>query len=226
MTVTLHDHEPAVGEPLPGSPAASPSPEAAETTALPAFVDTDTAEFAAVVAGPPIEDTGATPAPVFVDSSGRRQRRVRRLGLLLAVPAAGYLTLLVSTVLGGPTVSAPFLPLPQAPVAVAPAPTPVQSATDPAPSDIGTERPDSVQPGSAHPATATHSPTGSSASGKPVAPPAPVGLPTSPTAAHPTTAPPPPAGTGTGGATASPSAAPTPGHGRPTDSPGNRPTKL
>ncbi|GAA0676072.1 hypothetical protein GCM10010193_31430 [Kitasatospora atroaurantiaca] len=49
-------------------------------------------------------------APVFVDTSGRRQRRVRRIGWLLAVPAAGYLALLVSSVLGGPSINAPFLP--------------------------------------------------------------------------------------------------------------------
>ena len=36
------------------------------------------------------------PAPVFVDASGRRQRRVRRAGRILAVPAAGYLALLAS----------------------------------------------------------------------------------------------------------------------------------
>lgn len=57
----------------------------------------------------------AEPAPVFVDSSGRRQRRVRRFGRLLVVPAVGYVILLVSTLLGGPTVQSPFLPSAQAP---------------------------------------------------------------------------------------------------------------
>ncbi len=184
MTVDLYDHEPAVGEPLPGSPAASPSPEAAETALVPAYMaavgyprspeaagtawaavtaaTADTAVLPAYVdsadsvdaAGLPVpaeapaegaEAAESTAAPVFVDSSGRRQRRVRRLGLLLAVPAAGYLCLLVSTVLGGPTVSAPFLPLPQPPAAAPAAPTP---------SDLGTERPDSVQPARAEPTTA------------------------------------------------------------------------
>ncbi|MEU2054159.1 hypothetical protein [Streptomyces bungoensis] len=51
--------------------------------------------------------------PVFVDSSGRRQRRVLRAARLLVIPAGGYVALLVSTVLGGPTVSAPFVPQPQ-----------------------------------------------------------------------------------------------------------------
>lgn len=55
----------------------------------------------------------AVTAPVFVDASGRRQRRVRRLGLLLAVPAAAYIALLLSALLGGPGASSPYLPLPE-----------------------------------------------------------------------------------------------------------------
>ena len=59
---------------------------------------------------------GHSPAaqPVFLDPSGRRQRRVRRLGRLLAIPAAGYVALLLSTALGGPSVDSPYLPLPAA----------------------------------------------------------------------------------------------------------------
>ncbi|MEV7387542.1 hypothetical protein [Streptomyces sp. NPDC091215] len=53
--------------------------------------------------------------PVFVDASGRRQRRVRRAARLLVIPAACYVALLISTVLGGPTISAPFVPLPDTP---------------------------------------------------------------------------------------------------------------
>jgi hypothetical protein len=49
---------------------------------------------------------------VFVDASGRRQRRVRRLGLILVVPAVAYVGLLASTLLGGPTVHTPLLPTP------------------------------------------------------------------------------------------------------------------
>ncbi|MFC1431427.1 hypothetical protein ACEZDB_12320 [Streptacidiphilus sp. N1-3] len=52
----------------------------------------------------------SAPPANFVDSSGRRQRRVRRLGRLLLVPAAAYVALLVSTLLGGPTVRSPLLP--------------------------------------------------------------------------------------------------------------------
>lgn len=48
--------------------------------------------------------------PVFVDASGRRQRRVMRAARLLVIPAGGYVALLISTVLGGPGVGAPFVP--------------------------------------------------------------------------------------------------------------------
>ncbi len=53
--------------------------------------------------------------PVFVDASGRRQRRVRRVGRILVVPAVAYIGLMVSTLLGGPTVDSPYLPLPAGP---------------------------------------------------------------------------------------------------------------
>jgi hypothetical protein len=52
--------------------------------------------------------------PVFVDSSGHRHRKIRRLGLVVAVPAVGYLVLLASSVLGGPQVDTPLIPLPEA----------------------------------------------------------------------------------------------------------------
>lgn len=48
--------------------------------------------------------------PVFVDSSGRRQRRVLRAARLLVIPAGGYIALLISTMLGGPSISSPFVP--------------------------------------------------------------------------------------------------------------------
>ncbi|MBM9507965.1 hypothetical protein ITX44_26130 [Streptomyces sp. KK5PA1] len=56
----------------------------------------------------------AATRPVFVDASGRRQRTVRRLGRFLVVPAAGYIALLLSSAFGGPTISSPYLPLPEA----------------------------------------------------------------------------------------------------------------
>lgn len=52
--------------------------------------------------------------PVFVDHSGHRHRRIRRLGAVLAVPVVGYVVLLVSSVVGGPRVDTPLIPLPEA----------------------------------------------------------------------------------------------------------------
>lgn len=66
---------------------------------------------------------------MFVDASGRRQRRVRRAGRILAIPAAGYVVLLLSTALGGPSVNAPYLPLPAAPHHAKPAATTGDLAT-------------------------------------------------------------------------------------------------
>ncbi|MGW4892633.1 hypothetical protein ACWEQL_10260 [Kitasatospora sp. NPDC004240] len=247
MTVSERHHDPAAGDPLPGSPSAPlawPGPDtvpaysagtgswgpAGETLAdatatLPVtdahaeafdaayaeaggwYPGADAPDVPAADAGPEEADTAP---PVFVDSSGRRQRRVRRLGLVLAVPAAGYLVLLASTVLGGPTVSAPFLPLPQ-PAPSAPAP----EAPAPLPGITGTAGPDSAQDEPAAPA-ATHRPDQAQAGA-----PSPAATTARPTQAGPPTAVPTP-GNGNGNGNA------TPGHGRPTDPPGNsgnKPTK-
>ncbi|MEU6201787.1 hypothetical protein [Streptomyces sp. NPDC047061] len=105
----------AAGAPLlvagPGqfSTAERDSPHGAVITVLPTDHDAP---------GPPAPAPDAPerdPArPVFVDASGRRQRRVRRAARLLVIPAGVYVALLVSTLLGGPTLSAPFVPLPEA----------------------------------------------------------------------------------------------------------------
>ena len=55
--------------------------------------------------------------PVFVDGSGRHLRRLRVAGAIVVVPAVGYVCLLFSTLLGGPTIHSPFLPLPAPPPA-------------------------------------------------------------------------------------------------------------
>ncbi|RAG81170.1 hypothetical protein DN069_34295 [Streptacidiphilus pinicola] len=70
----------------------------------------DTVEMA-----PTPPDRRVPERPVFVDASGRRQRNVRRAGRILVVPAVAYVGLLVSTLLGGPTISIPGLPLPAGP---------------------------------------------------------------------------------------------------------------
>jgi hypothetical protein len=53
--------------------------------------------------------------PVFVDTSGRRLRRIKLLGLGALGLVAGYVILLVVALIGGPNVAAPYLPLPAAP---------------------------------------------------------------------------------------------------------------
>lgn len=76
--------------------------------------------------GPRVPPTAE--APVFVDGSGRRQRHVRRWGYLLVIPAAAYVILLLSTLMGGPTFRSPFLPSAQAPQTPAPG-EPAKGAT-------------------------------------------------------------------------------------------------
>lgn len=77
----------------------------------PTTSDTDTAAEAPARRAP---GSHAAARPVFLDASGRRQRWVRRIGRLLVIPAAGYVALLLSAALGGPTISSPYLPLPEA----------------------------------------------------------------------------------------------------------------
>ncbi|WP_033213605.1 hypothetical protein [Kitasatospora phosalacinea] len=145
-------------------------------------------------------------APVFVDASGRRQRRSRRLGWLLAVPAVGYLALVASSALGGPSFDAPFLPKPAAPAG----PSIPVSTEPPAPSagSAADDRPTSGPARTTAPATRQAQAT--------AAPP--VAANTAGRTAAPTTAAPPAAATTPGPAVS---------HGRPSDAPSNsrKPTK-
>ncbi|MEU4193233.1 hypothetical protein AB0E69_15155 [Kribbella sp. NPDC026611] len=52
--------------------------------------------------------------PVFLDSTGRRRRMFRRTGVVLAVPAVGYVLLTASSLFGGPRLDTPLIPLPEA----------------------------------------------------------------------------------------------------------------
>ncbi|MFB6614429.1 hypothetical protein ACIGFK_11385 [Streptomyces sp. NPDC085524] len=160
----------------------------------PGYADDDTLELPRITVGSP-SAAEAEPSPVFVDSSGRRQRRVRRLGWLLVVPAAAYVVLVLSSLFGGPTLRSPFLPAPRGADA-APSKAP---AAEPQPSASTAPRRSAV------PVGATSKAPSSTAPDKPAAGP---GSGTAPTT-RPTTA-------ATG-------AAPSPGsngHGRPTSPPG------
>ncbi|MEU6069323.1 hypothetical protein ABZ864_33965 [Streptomyces sp. NPDC047082] len=55
-------------------------------------------------------EVGESARPVFVDASGRRQRRALRAARLLVIPAGGYVALLIGALLGGPSISSPFVP--------------------------------------------------------------------------------------------------------------------
>ncbi|MGV4986169.1 hypothetical protein ACVB8X_19835 [Streptomyces sp. NRAIS4] len=54
---------------------------------------------------------GPSTAAVFVDASGRRGRRFRRLGIAVAVACAGYAAVIAATLLSGNS-AAPWLPVP------------------------------------------------------------------------------------------------------------------
>ncbi|OLZ74163.1 hypothetical protein AV521_00210 [Streptomyces sp. IMTB 2501] len=79
-------------------------------------IDTQSIPFVPVPESEPDPDTPEDEPvrPVFVDSSGRRQRLVLRTARLLVIPAGGYVALLISTMLGGSGISAPFVPQPGA----------------------------------------------------------------------------------------------------------------
>ncbi|MFE0388734.1 hypothetical protein ACFW1F_32350 [Streptomyces bungoensis] len=55
--------------------------------------------------------TGRDDGPVFVDESGRRSRRYRRLGMLLGLACAGYAVVILATLLSGSS-DAPWIPVP------------------------------------------------------------------------------------------------------------------
>ncbi|TCC58256.1 hypothetical protein E0H73_28500 [Kribbella pittospori] len=52
--------------------------------------------------------------PVFLDATGQRRRTLRRAGAFLAVPIVGYLILMSSSLLGGPSLDTPLIPQPDA----------------------------------------------------------------------------------------------------------------
>ncbi len=141
-------------------------------TRHPGTVHEDTRPIPGLPLGPP--DDGAPglehhsePSPVFVDTSGRRQRRVRRLGWVLVVPAAAYVLLLLSTLLGGPTVHSPLLP-DQQPAAAQPSSPAADPDTAPEPSTVsGT--PSATRTAPTNSARSTPHPTGAAAPATPTA---------------------------------------------------------
>jgi hypothetical protein len=77
------------------------------------------------------------PKPVFVDASGRNRRRLRILVGALVTPIVAYVALLISTLVGGPTIPSALLPHPAAPVQAHPTPTHARPHPDkPQPSHV------------------------------------------------------------------------------------------
>jgi hypothetical protein len=60
----------------------------------------------------PAADGAATAAPVFVDATGRRRRRVRRIAVGLLAGACAYGVMVLVSLLGGPVPPNALLPLP------------------------------------------------------------------------------------------------------------------
>ncbi|MFK4084772.1 hypothetical protein ACI2LF_11720 [Kribbella sp. NPDC020789] len=90
-------------------------------------------------------------SPVFVDSSGHRHRRIRRLGAVVAIPVVGYVVLLVSSLLGGPRVDTPLIPLPEAgrqhpAPRVTPSSAPTTTPSKPTATEKATAGPATVRP--------------------------------------------------------------------------------
>ncbi|WP_327695254.1 hypothetical protein [Streptomyces sp. NBC_00459] len=56
-------------------------------------------------------DAGAGDGPVFVDETGRRSRRYRRIGMVVGISCAVYAVVIVATLLSGNS-DAPWLPVP------------------------------------------------------------------------------------------------------------------
>ncbi|MFD5734156.1 hypothetical protein ACFWIY_15140 [Streptomyces sioyaensis] len=95
----------------------------------------DTAQLPVIDApGHPVPEPdtpqGESAGPVFVDSSGRRQRRVLRAARLLLIPAGGYVAVLISAMLGGPSISSPFVPHAESPHSATPTATAPDSSSD------------------------------------------------------------------------------------------------
>jgi hypothetical protein len=143
--------------------------------------------------GLPVEGPEATASasvpPVFVDSSGRRQRRVLRAVRLLMIPAGGDVALLVSAVLGGPGITSPSVPQTDSAHRSTPQATAPDSAPPGAGHSTGGTTPEAARESSRPTARSTSGPSDGPAA--PAAPTATSGSTAAPTrttspAAHPT----------------------------------------
>ncbi|GGN38604.1 hypothetical protein [Streptomyces fuscichromogenes] len=104
------------GPPGPTGPTGSPGPTrplwpAARTwPTRPRAADASGA-IDGIAASGPAPVAAPVPAPVFVDESGRRSRRFRRIGMAVGLVCAVYAVVIVATLLSGSS-DAPWLPVP------------------------------------------------------------------------------------------------------------------
>ncbi|UQT58240.1 hypothetical protein M4V62_25910 [Streptomyces durmitorensis] len=100
-------------------------------------------------------DQDAPDGPVFVDETGRRSRRYRRIGVLVGLACAVYAALIVSTLLSGNS-SAPWLPIDpkdEKPASKVDTPDRPADPLDPAASPGTTPSPGASESGTTAPAT-------------------------------------------------------------------------
>ncbi|WP_344781303.1 hypothetical protein [Microbacterium kribbense] len=109
--------------------------------------------------------------PVFLDTTGRRLRRVRVAAGAVVAAALCYAVLLVSAMVGGPTIDAPLLPQPPSAAGTATTPAPQPSATHPHPAAPKSRTP--ASPPATTPATPPAAPQIVSATTAPSATPEP-----------------------------------------------------
>ncbi|WP_258055456.1 hypothetical protein [Streptomyces sp. Ru62] len=218
------------------APASSSAPEptpAPASTPQDATIELGDVRLGAVGAESAVRDPRGSDGPVFVDESGRRSRRFRRLGVAVAVACAGYAAVIVATLLSGNS-AAPWLPVPgqhedkpagkvdTSPlpsVSATPTTTPPGAGTVTAPV-VGAEAGGTAVPAGGAPAGADASPSTEPEDGTASAPAADTGTTGSPTPSAPATdVSPAPSATGTATAPA-PTATPSgrthtpPGHTR------------
>ncbi|MEU6589236.1 hypothetical protein ABZ923_08385 [Streptomyces sp. NPDC046881] len=113
--------------------------------------------------------------PVFVDESGRRSRRFRRLGQAVAVACAGYAAVIVATLLSGNS-AAPWLPVPgqhadrpASKVDTSPLPSASTTPTPPGTGTVTGPAVGTVETGTAVPASGSPAAADVSAAGEPSA---------------------------------------------------------
>ncbi|MEV2255360.1 hypothetical protein AB0I94_33145 [Streptomyces sp. NPDC050147] len=100
-------------------------------------------------------DQNGPDGPVFVDETGRRSRRYRRIGVFVGIACAVYAVIIVATLFSGNS-SAPWLPInpkDEKPASKVDTPNPPADSLDPSASPGATPSPGASESGTTAPAT-------------------------------------------------------------------------